>query len=296
VVYREVLPYLAARELMVVAATCRPAHQLVWTWRGWHGHFIALVGAPTVTAASLAPRDGGLRRRAVLDGVSSGSSTTADAASTANTGAGVAPPAPLPVPIATPTTPPSSPTSPAAVVGALQSLLPSAPVTTVTASSADALFTNVPSAQHSASHSLVRAGSASETHVSAATSPAPDHDGSVGGGGGPQRLLPLPESAAEASQQAAYVKKHREAFMLAFGAVAGRPVTLELDVAIAAEAQIVTPQEKRSRVVRPSLESVAAETKDEPAPVLVDVDAVKNDPLVAAILRTFEGARIVKVE
>jgi DNA polymerase III subunit gamma/tau len=100
----------------------------------------------------------------------------------------------------------------------------------------------------------------------------------------------------DAAGQADYVKRNRPAFTLAFSEAAGRDVTLNLAVApapIAAEAPV---EDRRPKVIRPDLNTVAAETPDTPPAPAVDVDAVKDDPLVAAILKTFEGARIVKVE
>ena len=101
--------------------------------------------------------------------------------------------------------------------------------------------------------------------------------------------------SADAAGQADYVKRNRAAFALAFSETVGRDVSLEL---VVAEAEVVAKveEDRKPKVIRPDLATVAAETPDAPMTAAVDVDAVKDDPLVAAILKAFEGARIVKVE
>ena len=103
---------------------------------------------------------------------------------------------------------------------------------------------------------------------------------------------------ADAEAQAAYVKRNRDVFAIAFAQIAGRDTTLELEVAEAPVEDSKPAQERKPRVIRPNLDEVAAEVKDQPMapPNAVDIDAVKDDPLVQAILRTFEGSRVVRVE
>jgi hypothetical protein len=122
---------------------------------------------------------------------------------------------------------------------------------------------------------------------------------------GGARLVALDEAGgvaklyfpAEEAGQAHYVTRNRELYAKAFETALRRPITLEIEAEPEPEApRTASVQEHRPRVVRPNLDEVAAEhVEDAPTP-LVDVDAVKDDPLVAAILSTFDGARVVKVE
>ncbi len=121
---------------------------------------------------------------------------------------------------------------------------------------------------------------------------------------GSPRLIALDESAgvatlyftADDAGHALYVTKNREQYAKAFEAALRRPITLEIE----AEPEPQTPKavatEHRPRVIRPNLHDVAAEHVDGAPTPMIDVDAVKDDPLVAAIMAKFEGARIVKVE
>jgi DNA polymerase-3 subunit gamma/tau len=100
----------------------------------------------------------------------------------------------------------------------------------------------------------------------------------------------------DAISQADYVKRNRPVFTLAFTEAAGRDVSLTLEVAAAPEVVEAPVEDRKPKVIRPNLDAVAAETPDTALAPAVDVDAVKDDPLVAAILKAFDGARIVKVE
>ena len=99
----------------------------------------------------------------------------------------------------------------------------------------------------------------------------------------------------EAASAATYVKKHRADYEQAFADQLGQPVTLELDVEPEPTA-VAAPEAAPRRVVRPNLDDVAADAPEELLRPTVDVDAVKDDPIVAALMRAFDGARIVKVE
>ena len=101
---------------------------------------------------------------------------------------------------------------------------------------------------------------------------------------------------ADAEAEANSVKKNRAAYTLAFSEAAGRDVTLELIVAEPEAVAAKIETDRKPKVIRPDLATVAAETPDAPPTPTVDIDAVKDDPLVAAIMKAFDGARIVKVE
>ena len=102
----------------------------------------------------------------------------------------------------------------------------------------------------------------------------------------------FPHDAATAAD---YVRKHRGEFEAAFADQLGRSVAFTLDLEPEPAAAAV-PTDARPKVVRPNLDAVAAETPDEAPRPTVDIDAVKDDPIVAALLKAFEGARIVKVD
>jgi DNA polymerase-3 subunit gamma/tau len=121
---------------------------------------------------------------------------------------------------------------------------------------------------------------------------------------GGARLVALDETSgvarlyftADDAGHAHYVTRNREQYAKAFEIALRRPITLEIEAEPEPEIAKAAQEQARPRVVRPRLDDVAAEHVDEAPTPMIDIDAVKDDPLVAAIMAKFDGARIVKVE
>ena len=100
----------------------------------------------------------------------------------------------------------------------------------------------------------------------------------------------------DAVSAANYVKKYRGEFEAAFADQLGQAVTFAFEVEPEPLTATAQASDARPKVIRPNLDDVAAEAPEETLRPTIDVDAVKDDPIVAALLKAFDGSRIVKVE